>query len=173
MSWRIKIKITIFFPWLFAISALCSEGLAQESVTIVPGRGVAEFKIDDFYPSQTQDSQGYGIKLIPTSDNQKIAKIEITSSRYLLEGSWLRVNHNTKEDVLRFYGKYTRQDNNESAQQDNKEFELNYPYSGVSFTIDEKSGIISKITIFKPKLKRTLLKSPTKLKIFKDLLQEK
>ena len=84
----------------------------------------------------------------------------------------MRVMRNTKEDVLRFYGKYTRQDNIDSSRQDNKEFELDYPYSGISFTVDEKSGIISKISIFRPNPKKTFLSNPSRLKIYKDLIKK-
>ncbi len=154
-----KVTIMIFF---FAIYCFASgKGFSAESNTIVPGRGAAGFRIGGYY--SVNETEINGITLIVT--NSRIDKIEITSSRYLLQGSWLRVKRNRKKEVLRFYGE-------PEISRKESQLQLNYPYDGVSFTIEEKSELITKISIFAPKVKVIQTKPKITLDIYKDLYKK-
>ena len=154
-----KITIAVFFFLIYCLAS--GKGYTAERNTIVPGRGAAGFTIGGYY--SVNEKEISGIKLIVT--NNRIDEIEITSLRYLLQGSWLRVKRNTKREVLRFYGE-------PEISREGSQLQLNYPYDGVSFTIEEKSELISKISVFAPKVRVIQTKPKRTLDIYKDLYKK-
>jgi hypothetical protein len=151
-----KVTVTVF---LFLFYCLASgKGYSADRNTIVPGKGVAGFSIGGYYSKNEKEING--IRLTVT--NNRIVRIEINSSRYMLQGSWLRVSKNKKREVLRFYGEAR-------ILREGNQLRLNYPYDGISFTIEAKSDLISKISIFAPKAKVIQTKPKKTLDIYKDL----
>ena len=108
---------------------------------IVPAQSAGPYRIGGAMPSNRAELNQDGINL---GGDEQIDRIEVTSTLYVLEGSWLRVHQHGKQDVLRFYG----YPDDESTPQ-----RLLYPYNGLEFEIDPETEAIEKITIHIPKVR--------------------
>lgn len=131
---------------------------------IVPGLSAGPYRLGDKMPSQSDCGQllRYGIRLVGDA-GAHIQRIEVTSSHYLLQGSWLRVRgEHGRQDVLRFYG------NPDAGSTPQK---LLYNFKGLEFEIDPRSEVILKIAIYRPKM-RIYKVNPDAIKLYRQYLKK-
>lgn len=151
--------LTLFLVAVFAglgMFALSTLPVFAGAV-IVPGKSAGPYRLGDRMPAQSDKDQSFrhGIKLL---GDGTISRIQVTSTRYVLEGSWLRVGEHSKQDVLRFYGK---------PDEDSKPYTFFYPFNGLEFKIDPKTETIQEITISQPRV-RSYRINPDAVKLYKE-----
>jgi hypothetical protein len=110
----------------------------EENWIIYPGKGVGLVRINEPAPA------GLPSFVQTTIKGNKVEKIIITSDRFFVAVSALRVRQNNKGDILRFYG------NNYSKTDENNKTTLKYDSQGIVFEIDSFSERITAIIIYMP-----------------------
>lgn len=143
---NISVRILIFFVLSTYAHAFGASGQDRKSF-IRPGTSVAGIRLNDPMPKPADQPilRQLGIEL--KADGDRIERIDISSPRYVLEGSWLSVGESNMYDVLKFYGTEVKKE------KDGSDILMTYGSYGLKFTIDNDSKVVRKITIFRPQLK--------------------
>lgn len=121
---------------------------SEENEIIFPGRGVGPIRLGEPMPGRLplfiERSIKEGMIEIEFFPKKVVKKIIITSDRFFVAISELRVKHNNAGDIIRFYGDVHPEpiSNNRIA--------LMYPSRGIDFEIDPFSEKITVIIINMP-----------------------
>lgn len=120
----------------------------EENEIIFPGRGVGPIRLNEPMPGRLpffmKKSIDKGEIMIEFSRNKTVKKIIITSDRFFVAVSELRVDHNNAGDIIRFYGGVHFEPIS------NDRIALMYPSRGIDFEIDRFSETIKVIIINMP-----------------------
>lgn len=120
----------------------------EENEIIFPGRGVGPIRLDEPMPGRLPFFMKKAIKEgrleIELFPEKAVKKIIITSDRFFVAVSELRVKHNNAGDIIRFYGDVHPEPipNNRIA--------LRYLSRGIDFELDRFSERITAIIIYMP-----------------------
>jgi hypothetical protein len=141
----------ILIAVLITVSGIAGDihAMAPDDNRIIyPGKGVGPLRIDEPMPAglpsfikTTIGNKRIVIEFLP---NKSVKKVTITSDRFFVAVSVLRINQNNKGDIIRFYGEVHPEDilNNKIV--------LSYPSRGIDFEIDGFSEKITAIIIYMP-----------------------
>jgi hypothetical protein len=141
----------ILMTILIIVSGVAETNHAMEpekNEIIYPGRSVGPIRINEPMPAglplfmkKTIKERSIEIEFFPI---KAVKKIIITSDRFFVAVSALRIKQNNKGDIIRFYGEV----HPETIA--NNKIVLRYPSRGIDFGIDRFSERITAIIIYMP-----------------------
>jgi hypothetical protein len=118
---------------------------------IVPGEGVADVQLGRPAPIKPAELKAWlqglskkGIQVEISATPPQVTKIHILSPNYPVIDNRIRVGKSHIEDIIRFYGAVQKKFFKD-------QIVLSYPGLGVEFTIDPRSLVIKKISVFNKK----------------------
>jgi hypothetical protein len=123
---------------------------AEEIKIIYPGKGVGTIRLNEpmpaGLPSFIDNAIREGNIKLEFFDNKTVIKIIITSDRFFVAVSALRIKQNNAGDVKRFYGNVKH----ETIANKKDKLVLRYTLRGLDFEIDRLSERITAIIIYMP-----------------------
>ncbi len=141
----------ILIAVLIAVSGVAGEIHAispEENKIIYPGKGVGPVRVNEPMPAGLPIFMETAIKekkiVIESLPANAVKKIILTSDRFFVAVSALRIEQNNAGDVKRFYG------NVYLKTIPNNKIALRYPSQGIDFEIDRFSERITAIIIYMP-----------------------